>query len=89
MDTFFLVAMEIKRKGQLAWIGSYTDRQITLGDHWVTTVCPFLRRLCGSPKKKIVKNKGHLTLPVPIPSEERKLTKFLFSHFFVVPQKVL
>ena len=27
----------------------------------------------------------NLTLPVPIPNEEKK---FLFSHFFVVPQKV-
>ena len=30
----------------------------------------------------------HLTLPVPIPEEEKKLTYFLFSHFFVVPQRV-
>ena len=32
-----------------------------------------------------------LTLPVPIPDENRKLINliFLFSHFFVVPQKVL
>ena len=29
-----------------------------------------------------------LTLPIPIPDEEKKI-KFLFSHFFVVPQKVL
>ena len=30
-----------------------------------------------------------LTLPVPIPDEEKKLAKFLFSRFFLVPQKVL
>ena len=29
------------------------------------------------------------TFPVPVPDEERELTKFLFSHFFVLPQKVL
>ena len=31
----------------------------------------------------------HLILPVPIPEEEKKLTYLLFSHFFVVPQRVL
>ena len=30
-----------------------------------------------------------LTLLVPMPDEEEKKLKFLFSHFFVVPQKVL
>ena len=29
--------------------------------------------------------KSKLTLPVPIPDEEKKI-KFLFSHFFVVPE---
>ena len=29
-----------------------------------------------------------LTLPVPIPDEVNKF-KFLFSHFFVMPKKVL
>ena len=28
-----------------------------------------------------------LTLPFPILEEEKKLIKFLFSHFFVVPHK--
>ena len=31
----------------------------------------------------------HLILPVPIQEEEKKLTYFLFSHFFVVSQRVL
>ena len=30
-----------------------------------------------------------LTLPVPIPNEEKNQLKFLFSHFFVVTQKFL
>ena len=30
-----------------------------------------------------------LTFLVPIPAEERNQLKFLFLHFFVVPQKVL
>ena len=30
-----------------------------------------------------------LTPPALIPDEEKKLLKFLFSNFFVVPQKVL
>ena len=31
----------------------------------------------------------HLTLHVPIPDEKKNKLKFLFSHSFVVPQKVL
>ena len=32
----------------------------------------------------------NLTLPVPIPDKKRENEpKFLFSHYFVVPQKVL
>ena len=30
-----------------------------------------------------------LTLPAPTPDKEKKIHKFLFSHFFVVPEKVL
>ena len=38
-------------------------------------------------KKVTIELSAHyLTLPVPIPDEERKL-KFLFLNFFVVPQK--
>ena len=33
--------------------------------------------------------KNTLTLPVPIPGEEKNEVTFLFSHFFVVSQKVL
>ena len=37
-----------------------------------------------------ITNALNLTLPVPIPDEEKKIKlNFYFSHFFVVPQKVL
>ena len=36
----------------------------------------------------IVQRPLNITLPFPVLDEEKKI-KFLFSHFFVVPQKVL
>ena len=35
------------------------------------------------------KKKHILSLNVPIPDKKKKLTENFFSHFFVVPQKVL
>ena len=43
------------------------------------------KSLIGKPKIVICKC---LTLPIPMLNGEKKV-KFLFSHFFVVPQKVL
>ena len=45
-------------------------------------------------RKPMVYRKGILVenglpLPILIPDEEKKLTSFLFSHFFVVPKKIL
>ena len=61
--------------------------KLFLGQCSLSVLLENIRKPMVYRKGTLVENR--LPLPILIPDEEKKITSFLFSHFFVVPKKIL